>query len=148
MTMVVKSMEMASGEIPHPVRLPKQRLSVPQISSAMVAALWNFSWMEADYSLSFRSGGILQAKRRREAVPEVGSPPPGAAWPRTRQGQVWPPLGSSPSLLLAPGVFWPFRISVIFPDFSEHFYFWTFSAIHRHNKQKLVLWHLVNKLVQ
>ena len=59
MEMAVESMEMAPGAIPHPGRVPKQRLSVPRISSAMVAALWNFSWTEADYSVSFRSGGIL-----------------------------------------------------------------------------------------
>ena len=78
----------------------------------------------------------------------MGPPPLGAAWPGSRLGWVWPPRGTSPSLLLAPGVFWPLRISVIFPDFSEHFHFWTFSAMHKHNKQKLALWYLVNMLVQ
>ena len=42
-------------------------------------------------------------------------------------------------VLLAPGVFWRDRISVIFSDFSKHFGFWTFSAMHRNNKQKLAL---------
>ena len=68
---------------------------------------------------------------------------PGQAAP----GGVWPPRGAPPTLLLAPGVFLHYRISVIFLDFSEHFHFWTFSAINRHNKQKLALWHLVNRLV-
>ena len=122
---------MAPGAIPCPDRVPKQRLSVPRISSAMVAALWNFSWTEAGSFRVFVSERIYRRKRRCEAVFEVDSPPPGAAWPKPRLGQVWPPRGSSPSLLLAPGVFWLYRISMTFPDFSEHFHFWTFSVINR-----------------
>ena len=44
MEMAVESMEMAPGAIPRPGRVPDQRLSVPRISFAMVAMLWNFSW--------------------------------------------------------------------------------------------------------
>ena len=33
---------MDPGALPHPDRVPKERLSVPQISPSMVAALWNF----------------------------------------------------------------------------------------------------------
>ena len=52
------------------------------------------------------------------------------AAPRPGEG-----LWASPGLvLLAHGVFWHFRITGFFPDFSEHFYFWTFSAMHRQNK--------------
>ena len=82
-------------------------------------------------------------KGRREAVHEVPTPPLGAAKAQPRGWCVWG-LWSSPGLvLLAPGVFWRFRISVNFSEFSEHFHFWTFSAMHRHNKQKLALWHLL-----
>ena len=45
MKMAVESMEMAPGAIPRPGRVPKQRLSVPRISFAMVAVLWDFSWI-------------------------------------------------------------------------------------------------------
>ena len=56
--------------------------------------------------------------------------PPGVTW------RLWAPPGL---VLLAPGVLWRNRISVNFWEFSEHFWFWIFSAMHRHNKQKLAL---------
>ena len=58
MEMAVESMEMAPGAIPHPGRVPEQRLSVPRILSVMVAALRNVSWMEADCFRVFASDGI------------------------------------------------------------------------------------------
>ena len=76
---------------------------------------------------------------------EAATPPLGAAKAQPRPGTVWRLWASLGLVLLAPGVFWRFRISVIFSDFSEHFQFWTFSAMHRHNKQKLALWHLVDQ---
>ena len=59
MEMAVESMEMAPGAIPRPSRVPKQRLLFLELGFRMAAELWNFSWTEADYSVSFRSGGIL-----------------------------------------------------------------------------------------
>ena len=140
----MESMEMAPGAIPRPGRVLEQRLSVPRILSAMVAALRNVLWTEADCFRVFVSERMYRRKRRREAVPEGPTPPLGAALNGPCLGCVWPPRGTYATILLALGVFWPFRISVVFTDFSEHFHFWTFSAINRHNKQKLAL----NRLVQ
>ena len=78
MEMAVESMEMAPGAIPSPGRVPEQRLSVPRILSAMVAALRNISWTEADCFRVFVSERIYRRKRRREAVPEGPTPCPGA----------------------------------------------------------------------
>ena len=56
-----------------------------------------------------------------------------------RVGVVWGLWAPPAAPLLAPRVFWQKIISVILAEFSEHFGFWTFSAMHRHNKQKLTL---------
>src|SRR3954468_11854129 len=69
----------------------------------------------------------------------MGRPYTGLAAPRPSL----PPCGLPAAPLLASGVFWYIRVSVIFPDFSEHFQFWSFSAINRQNKQKLALWDLL-----
>ena len=87
MEMAVESMEMAPGAIPRPGRVPEQRLSVPRILSAMVAALRNVSWTEADCFRVFVLERIYRRKRRREAVSEVGSPPPGAGQARPHLGE-------------------------------------------------------------
>jgi hypothetical protein len=42
MNMAVESMEMALGAIPHPGRVPEQRILSPQNLSSMAAALRNF----------------------------------------------------------------------------------------------------------
>ena len=136
MEMAVELMEMAPGAIPRPGRVPEQRLSVPRILSAMVAALRNVSWTEADYFRVFVLERIYRRKRRREGVPEGPTPCPGVgqARPGRALGEVCSPRGAPPTLLLAPGVFLHYRISVIFLVFSKHFHFWTFSTINRHNK--------------
>ena len=100
MEMAVESMEMAPGAIPRPGRVPKQRLSVPRISSTMVAALWNFSWTEADCFRVFVSERIYRQKRRREAVPGGPTPCPGTA----RPGRAWGGCGHPVALLRLP--FW------------------------------------------
>ena len=97
MDMAVESMEMAPGAIPHPGRVPEQRLSVPRILSAMVAALRNISWTEAACFRVFVSERIYRRKRRREAVPEGPTPCPGAGQARPRLGGVatsWRPSDS------------------------------------------------------
>ena len=77
MEMAVESMEMAPGAIPRPGRVPEQRLYVPRILSAMVAALRNVSWTEADCFSVFVLERIYRRKRRCEAVTEGPTPCPG-----------------------------------------------------------------------
>ena len=72
----MESMEMAPGAIPHPGRVPKQRLSVPQILSATAVELRSVS-RKIDQGL--RVFASEEINRRREAMPEVGPPCPGAA---------------------------------------------------------------------
>ena len=90
------------------------------------------SWFLVAAELRCLSGENLRCSRVFRWEPHVvkPGPRPGATW------RLWAPPGL---VLLAPGVFWRNRISVIFWEFSEHFGFWTFSAMHRHNKQKLAL---------
>ena len=141
-------MKMAPGALPRPGRVPEQRLLSPELGFRMAAELWNFSGEMVDCFRVFGVGAIYRPKgvaRRCTRWPRHPSAPPPS---RPRRGLAWRLWASPRLVLLAPGVFWRFRISVIFSDFSEHFQFWTFSAMHRHNKQKLALWHLVNRLVQ
>jgi hypothetical protein len=76
--------------------------SIPQNLSSMAAALWNFSWMDANLFRVFASGAIYRRKgdfggysrgpHHSQARPEVGQ----------HHGMVWPPPGSSLSPLWTP----------------------------------------------
>jgi hypothetical protein len=53
MKMAVKSMEMAPGEIPHPVRVPEQRLLSPEIGLRWRQHYGTFhGWMPIDLGFS------------------------------------------------------------------------------------------------
>jgi hypothetical protein len=76
--------------------------SVPRNWFSMAAALWNFSWMDADSFRVFASEAIYRRKddvRGRPRGPHhvVAQPEVGPHHP-----MVWPPLGSSPSPLWTP----------------------------------------------
>jgi len=148
MKMAVESMEMAPGALPRPDRVSEQRLMSPELGFLVAAELRSFSGEIVDSFRVFGAGAIYRPKGNARACTRrphhVAAPPPS----RPRDGMVRRPWDSAGLALLAPWVFWRNRISVIFLDFSEHFGFRAFSAIHRHNKQKLALWHLVNRLVQ
>ena len=114
----------------------------------MAAALVNFFWYMTDVFRVFGAGALYRRKGGARGWPSrphhLVAPPPSSP----REDMVRRPWASAGLALLAPWVFWQNRISAIFLDFSEHFGFRAFSAIHRHNKQKLALWNLVNRLVQ
>ena len=61
---------------------------------------------------------------------------PHAAKPGPRLGVSWG-LWAPPGLV--PGFSGEIEFLYFFGNFSEHFGFWTFSAMHRHNKQKVAL---------
>ena len=148
MKVAVASMEMAPGVIPRPGKVPKQRLLSPELGFLVAAELWNSSGEIVDPLRIFTVEAIYSAKgvaRRCTRRPRHPSTPP-PSWPRL--GMAWRLWASLGLVLLAHGVFWRNRIYVIFQDFSEHFHFLTFSAMHKQNKQELALWHLVNRLVQ
>ena len=136
-------MAMAPGALPRPGRVPEQRLLSPETWFGDDDGYGTFRGRRVIRNGVFRSEGSY--RRRGDARGCTGCPYHPQARPGLgpRLGLVWLPRGTSPSPLLTPGVFWYIRISVIFPEFSEHFQFWTFSAVNRHNKQKLALWHLL-----
>ena len=148
MKMAVVSMEMASGGTSPSRRRAGTETSVPRNGvSRCRRRPWSLSGVSSivvgftrHERLYRRRGGVGRVPRGPPH--RVGPPPLCPRWP-----MVWRPWASPWLALLAPWV-WRNRISVIFLDFSEHFGFWAFSAINRHNKQKLALWHLVNSLVQ
>ena len=84
MKMAVESMEMLPGAIPRPGT--ETETSVPRISSATVAALWNFSW------ISERVLRVFPRRRINRRTGEAGRHPGGPhhaqarASPRARQG--------------------------------------------------------------
>ena len=127
---------MAPGAIPNPDRVPKEELLSPGLGFLVAAEL-----LEKTFDvLAFL--GQEQIYRRRGGVRGWTSRPGGTRPPPQVQkclGGTWR-LWASPGLVfLALEVFWRKRISVIFWEFSKHFGFWTFSTMHRHNKQKLAL---------
>ena len=62
MKMAVESMEMAPGAIPHPGKVPKQRLLSPELGFRMAAELRNFLWNSDWVFRVFASEGL---NRRR-----------------------------------------------------------------------------------
>ena len=143
MEMAVKSMAMAPGAIPRPGRVPEQRLLSPETWFRLAAELRDFSWTEADIPVSFRSEATYRRRddaRGHTRRPHIGQARPGLA-------RAWAMCGPLQALQQFP--FWLpesygiLEFSKIFPEFPEHFHFWTFSAINRHDKQKLALWHLL-----
>ena len=91
----MESMEMAPGAIPRPGRVPKQRLSVPRISSAMVAALWNSSWKIDRVLRVFASE---EMNRRRGGGGGRGGPT------MPRRGLSWPTPGVGVATPWSPSV--------------------------------------------
>ena len=132
-------MKMAPGAIPNPGRVPEQELMSPGLGFLVAAELRCVSGENLRCSLIFRSGANIYAKGRREAVEEGSRWDPHTVDPGPWPGATWRLWARPELVLLAPGVFCRNKISVIFWEFSEHFGFWTFSAMHRHNKQKLAL---------
>ena len=139
----VESMAMAPGALPRPGRVPEQRLLSPKTCFRLAAELRDFSWTEADIPVSFRSEATY--RRRDDARGRTGWPHTGQARPSL--ARAWAMCGPLQALQQLPfclpessGIL---EFSMIFPEFLEHFHFWTFSAMHRHNKQKLALWHLL-----
>jgi hypothetical protein len=65
MEMAVRSMEMAPGALPHPGRVPEQRLLSPKILSTVAAELRNSFWKIADSSRVFCPEALY---RRRGVV--------------------------------------------------------------------------------
>jgi hypothetical protein len=108
--------------------------SVPRNWSSMAAALWNFSWMDADLFRVFTSGAIYRRKgdvrghlrgpHHMVARPEVGQ----------RHPMVWPPPDSSLSPLWTPSSCQKNRnFRLRFIQFREYFMY-NFSEIQKQQK--------------
>ncbi|KAK1692806.1 hypothetical protein QYE76_009503 [Lolium multiflorum] len=139
MKMAVVSMEMTPGKFPVPAAC-RNRDYVPRNLSSMAAALRNPWWNMTGLSRVFASRAIY---RRRGSVGGVPRGPPMGGAPSGHAGG-WEEAVGLLGLAFGSVGLRRNRIS-IFLDFSEHFGFWAFSAINRHNKQKLAPWNLVNR---
>ena len=142
------SMEKAPGINPRPGRVPEQELLTPETWFRMATELWNFFGEIVDCYVSFRSGAIYSPKGVVRRCTRWRHHPWGR--PRLKRAEAWcggcgPPPDLSFWLPESSGVL---EFLYFFQIFLSTSIFWTFSAIHRHNKQKLALWLLVNRLVQ
>jgi hypothetical protein len=147
MKMVVDSMEMTPGAIPHPSRVPEQRLLSPEIGLRWRRCSGTFcGWMPI----------LLGFLRQREYIGRramsEGGPGAHTTWWRGQRGPT-PPYGvASP---------WPSSVSAL--DFvfmsgkirslafvssnSENISCVTFLKYKNSRKQELAMWHRVNRLV-
>ena len=100
MEMAVKSMEMAPGAIPHPGRVPEQRLLSPETCFRLAAELRDFSWTEAVIPVSFRSE--VTYRRRDDARGHTRRPHTGQARPGL--ARAWALSGPFRAFLLF--IFW------------------------------------------
>jgi hypothetical protein len=147
MEKVVESMEMAPGAIPHPGRVPEQRLLSPKIGLWWRRCCGNFCGRRLDYL------GFLP---RREYIGGramlEGGPGAHTTWLRGQRGGA-PPYDVPAS--------WPSSVSALDSVFvsgkkgclafvssnSENISCVTFLKYKNSRKQELALWHLVNRLV-
>ena len=74
MKMAVVSMEMTPGAIPRPAACRNRNFCPPKRSFAMAAASLESFWSYVNWYRSFRSRGLIWAKRRRKEAP--GGPTP------------------------------------------------------------------------
>jgi hypothetical protein len=97
----MESMEMAPGQFPV-LQGAGTETSVPRNWSSMVAALWNFLWMDVDSFRVFTSEGIY--RRKGDVREHLGGPRHLVARPGSdlRHPMVWPAPGPPPSLLWTP----------------------------------------------
>ena len=131
-------MKMAPRAIPNPGRVLEQELLSPELGFLVAAELGNFS------GEILRVSPFLGEKRlyRRRGDARRWRRLPGGTQVRSRldRGQ-GSPGGCGPPRS-SPSGSWGLQAKknlCIFWEFSKHFGFWTFSTMHRHNKQKLAL---------
>ena len=108
-------MEMNPGALPHPGRVPKQEILVPQILLVMAAEIGIASG-EKGSGIRVSSAGVkIGPKGGTKGGPShpgglVARPPP-----RPRGQAAWVTGGPPPALLRASGVFWNADFLYIFP---------------------------------
>ena len=146
MQMAMELMEMTPGAIPRPDGVPEQRFCPPKLvvdgggAAELFVEIGFFFRVFASEGINRRRGGVGGVPRgpnHRLARQEVGP----------RRQVVWPPPGSSSSLLRTSCTRWKNRdvafCFVQFRDSSQKY----FSGTKNSRKQVLALRHLVNRLV-
>jgi hypothetical protein len=135
--MAVESMEMASGAIPHPVRVPKQRLLSPKIGLRWRRRCGTFrGWMPILLGFS-RRRHFIGGRAMSEGDQGVTRAPYGVASP-------WPSSISALDSVFVSGKIG--GLAFVSSNFGN-IYCVTFLKYKNSRKQELALWHLVNRLV-
>ena len=141
------SMEMAPGVNPRPGRVPEQELLTPETEFRMAAEHRGVFAIMTILARVYASGALSSPKGSSGSVTE--GPHHRRAQSPLGRAQLWRGGYGPPQHL----PFWlresSGEISSTQKDSSnsENFGFFGLSAINRHNKQELALWHLVNRLV-
>jgi hypothetical protein len=146
MEMTVESMEMAPGAIPCPGRVPKQRLLSPEIGLRWWRRCGTFHGWRLDSLGYSRQRDFIDGRAMSEGGQEAHTTP----WRGQRGAHhqvVWLPPSPPPSLLWTPSRVGKIGTSGFVLSNFENISCVTFLKHKNSRKQKLTLWHLVNRLV-
>jgi hypothetical protein len=146
MEMAVESMEMAPGAIPHPDRVPEQRLMSPEIGLR-----WRWRCGTFDGRRLDDLGFLPQREYIGGRAMSEGGPGAHTTWWHNQGTRATPWCGQPLALLrLCFGLCLRVRKieSLAFVSSnSENISYVTFLKYKNSRKQELALWHLVNRLV-
>jgi hypothetical protein len=139
---------MAPGALPHPGRVPEQRLLSPEIRRRR---RWTCGTLSGNLPIvlgfSFRRlfiGGGTASEGHQGGLTTPGRGQEGGGAPPHGEPTLWPPSGSLLVLVLRPG---KIGVSVFISSNSENISCVAFLKHKTAENRELALWHLVNRLV-
>jgi hypothetical protein len=122
--------------------------SIPRTSSSMAASLWNFSWIDTIRFRVFASEAFYRWKGDVRGHPR--GPHHGLAWPQGGRAPLGGVATSVPSSVSALDFIFVLEkiggLAFVSSNY-ENISYTTFLKYKNNRKQKLALWHLVNRLV-